>query len=212
MKLNIDNNVYEVSIIKKNIKHMYFKWSGDILVVSSPKYISDKQINEVINKNIESIKALKSRTPKTDLKENEMYYLGDKYIKCMDNKSKAHIDGNTFYYKDEKEYEKFVKKESLRIFKSELDRLKPLFPYLPEFTLKVRKMSSRWGVCNKKSMTVTLNTELLKKDVSLIDYVIVHELCHFKYMDHSKNFWNEVGKYYPYYKQARKLLKESQND
>ena len=67
-------------------------------------------------------------------------------------------------------------------------------------------MKTRWGVCNKKSMTVTLNLELITKDVHLIDYVIVHELSHFKHMDHSKLFWEEVGMHYPYYKQARKEL------
>ena len=81
-----------------------------------------------------------------------------------------------------------------------------MFDDLPKFTLRVRKMKTRWGVCNKSSMTVTLNTELITKDVNLIDYVIVHELCHFKHMDHSPAFWNEVYKYYPYYKQARKEL------
>ena len=67
-------------------------------------------------------------------------------------------------------------------------------------------MKSKWGVCNIKSMTVTLNTELITKDVHLIDYVIVHELCHFKHMNHSTFFWQEVSKYYPYYKEARREL------
>jgi len=56
-------------------------------------------------------------------------------------------------------------------------------------------------------MTVTLNSSLIHKDVTLIDYVIIHELCHFKYMDHSSAFWKEVEKYYPYYKLARERLK-----
>ena len=56
---------------------------------------------------------------------------------------------------------------------------------------------------------ITLNTELIKKDVHLIDYVIVHELSHFKHMDHSPAFWNEVAQHYPYYKEARKELNHS---
>ena len=82
-----------------------------------------------------------------------------------------------------------------------------LFEDLPKFKLRIRRMKTRWGVCNKSSMTVTLNTELIHKDVTLIDYVIIHELCHFKYMNHSESFWTEVEKYYPYYKLARKRLK-----
>ena len=82
-----------------------------------------------------------------------------------------------------------------------------MFNDLPDFKLRIRKMKTRWGVCNKSSMSVTLNTELIHKDVTLIDYVIIHELCHFKYMNHSASFWKEVEKYYPYYKLARKRLK-----
>ena len=68
-------------------------------------------------------------------------------------------------------------------------------------------MRTRWGVCNTAKMTVTLNTELLKKDIELLDYVIVHELCHFFEENHSKNFWKLVGPAYPNYKEARKKLR-----
>ena len=56
--------------------------------------------------------------------------------------------------------------------------------------------------------SVTLNSELLKYKLEALDYVIVHELCHIIHFDHSKDFWNLVGKYYPEYKKIRKYLKE----
>ena len=55
---------------------------------------------------------------------------------------------------------------------------------------------------------VTLNSELLKKDIRLIDYVVVHELSHFKEANHSDKFWHEVSLRYPNYKEARKELNE----
>ena len=58
------------------------------------------------------------------------------------------------------------------------------------------------------SKTVTLNLELIKRDISYLDYVIVHELSHFKYHNHQSDFWTLVGKYYPKYKEARKMLKD----
>ena len=69
-------------------------------------------------------------------------------------------------------------------------------------------MSTRWGVCNKKNKTITLNLELIKKDIKYLDYVIVHELCHFIHFDHSKEFWNLVSKYCPNYKQLRKEMRD----
>ena len=69
-------------------------------------------------------------------------------------------------------------------------------------------MTSRWGVCNVKSKTVTLNLELIKYDLKYLDYVIVHELSHLIYANHSKDFWNVVSKYVPNYKKIRKEMKD----
>ena len=69
-------------------------------------------------------------------------------------------------------------------------------------------MKSRWGVCNTKTKRVTLNLELIKKNISCLDYVIVHELSHLIHANHSKDFWDLVEKNYPEYKKVRKLMKE----
>lgn len=70
-------------------------------------------------------------------------------------------------------------------------------------------MTSRWGVCNLKNKNITLNLELSKYEMEALDYVIVHELSHFIYPDHSKKFWSLVAKYYPEYKDIRKRLRNS---
>ena len=54
-------------------------------------------------------------------------------------------------------------------------------------------MKTRWGVCNYGKNIVTLNTELLKKDLTLLDYVIIHELCHFYYHDHLRVYKEGSG-------------------
>ena len=81
------------------------------------------------------------------------------------------------------------------------------FSTLPDFTLKLRKMRTRWGVCNTRNNTITLNTELLKKELSLIDYVIIHEMTHFFEPNHGKHFWELVGMAIPDYKEKRKKLR-----
>ena len=95
----------------------------------------------------------------------------------------------------------------LRIYNEEIQMIKKCFATLPDFTLRTRKMSTRWGVCDTRKKIVTLNTELIKKDIDLIDYVIVHELCHFFEPNHSKNFWALVSQAFPNYKEARKRLR-----
>ena len=212
MYVNLNGKAVNVLLKRKSIKNIYFKWDKDFLVVTCNNYLSQNEIERIIKKNSDSLLKLKERTPISDLKPNEMYFLGDKYEVQYDGISKTYITGNKIISKDEKTLEKFLYAQCNIVFNSRLEQIKPLFSYLPSFKLRVRKMSTRWGVCNQKSMTVTLNFELIKKDVTLIDYVIIHELCHFKHMNHKKEFWDEVEKYYPYHKKARKMLRESQND
>ena len=69
-------------------------------------------------------------------------------------------------------------------------------------------MKTRWGVCNRKNLSITINSELIKLDIEKIDYVIIHELAHFIHFNHSINFWNIVAKYCSNYKAIRKSMKE----
>ena len=62
--------------------------------------------------------------------------------------------------------------------------------------LKFRKMRSRWGSCSSNRV-ITFNTELIKIDKRLIDFVIVHELAHLLHMNHSKQFHELVTRYTP---------------
>ena len=79
---------------------------------------------------------------------------------------------------------------------------------VPYPSLTIRKMKTRWGVCNKKLQKVTLNYNLIYMDTKYLDYVIVHELSHFIHFDHSKNFWSLVGENEPNYRQIRKEMRE----
>lgn len=72
--------------------------------------------------------------------------------------------------------------------------------------VSVRNQKTRWGSCSS-NRTISLNANLIKHRMDLIDYVIVHELCHMREMNHSPAFWNEVGKIIPNYKILRKELK-----
>jgi predicted metal-dependent hydrolase len=79
---------------------------------------------------------------------------------------------------------------------------------IPYFKLKKRNMKTRWGVCNLKSNTITLNTNLIKYDIECLDYVIIHELSHLLEFNHSDNFWKIVSKYCKNYKKIKNKLKE----
>jgi len=73
--------------------------------------------------------------------------------------------------------------------------------------IKIGDSRGRWGSCNSKAVIV-INFRVLMLPPAIIDYVLVHELCHLKEMNHSKNFWNLVGSIYPTYEKAKKAIKE----
>ncbi len=76
--------------------------------------------------------------------------------------------------------------------------------------MKVRNYKTRWGSCDKKGR-LTFNFHLIKAPHSIVDYVVVHELCHMLQPNHSKFFWNEVAKYDHLFKEHKKWLKENGN-
>ncbi len=73
--------------------------------------------------------------------------------------------------------------------------------------LKFRKMKRRWGSCNSTGV-ITLNKALFFVEDQLLDYVIVHELAHLQYMNHSKKFHAFVAHYLPKEQEYRKALQE----
>ena len=73
--------------------------------------------------------------------------------------------------------------------------------------ITVINQKTRWGSCSSKG-NLNFNCLLMLAPPEVLDYVVVHELCHRKQMNHSKAFWLEVEKVLPNYKEVRKWLKE----
>lgn len=72
--------------------------------------------------------------------------------------------------------------------------------------ITIRNQRTRWGSCSSKG-NLNFNCLLMLTTPEVIDYVVVHELCHRKEMNHSQRFWNEVAKVLPGYKEQEKWLK-----
>lgn len=104
-----------------------------------------------------------------------------------------------------KAYDKYIfniaKKEIPEIF----DKIASIVGLYPK-ELKIRNFKRAWGNCSNKKI-ISINKNICKFSKPAIEYVCLHEICHLKYMNHSKSFWYMVEKYMPDYKEIEKELK-----
>ena len=84
----------------------------------------------------------------------------------------------------------------------EYSKIMDLFPS----SISYRKNKRTWGSCNYKN-GLNFNILLMKFPIEIMEYVIIHELAHIKYKNHSKDFWNLVAIYCPNYKEIEKKFK-----
>jgi len=211
MKLEIDDKIYDVIIIKKNNKNTYIRVKEDFsIVVTTNYFVSKKQIFRILNNNISSIRKMLNRQQDKNEKSKTFFYLGKSYdIIEMTSNNDVRIIDDKIYIPNKKLFEKWYKDSIYKIFNGRFKYIFNIFEESNECpTLKIRSMKTRWGVYNRVKHNVTLNTELIKYDIEKVDYVIIHELCHIVHFDHSKNFWNLLSKYCPNYKDIRKELKK----
>ena len=205
-----EDEVVPVKIIRKNNKNIYFRFDQDSnLVVTVPLRFNEKKVFHLIEENKKSLERMWMRSKKKQDKEDEIRLLGLKYDLVIDDGYKEiTFDEGIIYASSKSVLDKYISNFIKKVFTEEINKILAIMPNIPKFTLKVRKMKSRWGVCNYVKKTVTLNSELIKYEREIIDYVIVHEFSHFTHHNHSNAFWDYVSKFYPEYKKARKELRE----
>lgn len=156
------------------------------------------------------------------------YVTGDK-IKILDNqykiivvtdaKNKAIIQDNLVYLfttdildikKKKSIIDELIKNKAAEIYDEYLDSMLELVkPYgVDKPEMKIRKMKSKWGTCNKAKNKITINSELMKVSKECLEYVILHELVHFLVSGHNKVFYNYLTILMPDWKTRKKILNE----
>ena len=210
MIYELDGKQYQVDIVRKANKNTYIRFRNNTIFVSTSFFVTNKQITKLLDQNKEFLrKNIIKNCQKLENDQNHII-LGQKYdIIIVDNIDEIDYEHKKIYLSSYSKYDSLIKKEMEKLF---LERLKynyDLFEENIKFpSLRIRKMKTRWGVCNRRDTRVTLNSELFKYGIEEIDYVIIHELSHLVVFNHSKDFWNVVVKYCPNYKKIRKKLKE----
>lgn len=179
-----------VKIIRSNRKTLAIQINPDLSVtVRAPMYAPQSDIERIliekeswIQKHIEKIREQEAKKKEIQGESVESEYLTNEEIKKLADKALQHIPKRVSYY---------AKQIGVTYGK-----------------ITIRNQKTRWGSCSGKG-NLNFNCLLMLTPPEVIDYVIVHELCHRKEMNHSGAFRAEVEKILPDYKEQVKWLKEN---
>lgn len=123
-------------------------------------------------------------------------------IAVFDSFEKNGIDKDSYA---DAQARKAIEIRTLDVINEAFDRLTRLTGLCPK-KVTVRKMTASWGRCSSNG-NISINSNVVFYPQECIDYVVIHELCHLRYMDHSEDFWGLVSQYCPEWKRIRKSMK-----
>ena len=211
MLFNYNGKDYNVIIEKKHgNKNTYIRVKKDLnIYVTTGFFTTNMFIKNLIKDNSTKLcKMIDAQEIKVK-NNNGFFYLGKQYVVIYNDNPGITFSGDKVYINHDFDIDAWYKKEAKKLYLERLDYNYSKFSRkIPYPKLRIRKMTSRWGVCNIISHTITLNLELMKRDISYLDYVIIHEMSHLIYGDHSSRFWALVEANMPNYKKYRDEMKE----
>lgn len=217
-----------VSVERKEIKTCRLKVYPDCSVkISIPavvpaewveKYLCDK--SEWIEKNINLFTQTTGYAATNEIHNGySIRIFGEDYIFSVAESKKNYVYregkrvciGTADINNQEKiksQFEKWWRKESLLFL---TQRVEEYYPIIKKYghdipTIQIKKMKTLWGSCSVNKKTVYFNQYLIKARPACIDYVVLHELIHFIYPNHSKQFYDYLSIYMPDWKERKKAL------
>lgn len=182
---------------------------GEIVVAAGP-LVTDDQVLEFLNRHRRFIQNRIGKHEERQEKYAELYDFSHVMVAGTSVPLvlglKSGIENGTVYARDRKEVPLVLKRNYEESFRN---RVKRYADYMGITFAEIRfgGGKSRWGTCNARG-NLFFSWTLFMIPLPLVDYVIVHELCHRRQMNHSVLFWKEVERYLPDYLMRRKELQK----
>ena len=228
-KVKYQNKTIAYTINKAKIKNIYITIENGEVVIKAPWYTTRNQIQEVVEskrdwimKKLEEYNVSPRKAKEYEEGEKfqilgESYYLNIYYkdinnaILNVENEKIEIILPLSYAEEDNTEQiKKMIDKMYYMIAEKEvesaMEKTRKMVGLAPE-EYKIKKIKYAWGTCSSRKV-ITINQNLMMYSRKAIEYVVLHEICHLKYMNHSKKFWEMVESYMPDYKEAEKELKK----
>ena len=221
---------YDFNIIIKRTnrkKTVSFRIKNQEVIISVPKFLSDNEIYNLVEikikwiKNKLSLEKLNNVSIKRKYENGDIFlYLGSEYSLKI---KKSHKDN--IYIKDKNliveaknvlatnNIKNNIKNWYITESKKYLTKTNSYYEIL--IGVKSNKLlfgqyKSKWGSCNSKK-TISYDWRIIMAPFEVIHYLLIHELCHIKFPNHSIYFWKYVEKYMINYKIQKKWLKNNSN-
>jgi predicted metal-dependent hydrolase len=226
MKINIEGIEKEITVIKKKRKTISIKITNEgEVIVSTPLYVSNEKIKQIIEnkKNwiASKLKLVKSEEETINENKDCISFLG---IECKINiyegcnaSTRLMFENNEFHIyvserlKDNKNesineiLKKWYRLQARNILEKRTTIYAEKLKVYPN-KIFIKDQKTRWGSCSSKG-NINYNYRIIMTPLEVIDYLVVHELCHMVHLNHSKEFWNLVGSIIPNYKDIAAWLK-----
>lgn len=225
-----EGNIIEYSIEKRKRKTIGIKVDvdGNVKVISpqnvSDKYISDLVVRKgswIINTRKKMLENLDKKVVRKIKEGSTFLYLGKEYPLNLiyDKTLKKTLvsldqEKNIFIIKTNTQDEEKIKKELEKWYRARTMEivLEKISLHAHEFKdkvteVKVKEQKRRWASCTYKN-SILFNWRCCMAPEDVVEYIVVHEMCHFDYRNHSKDFWSRVKEIMPDYKEKHEYLRK----
>ena len=181
MKMKIGE--YNVEVRRSKRKSATIKITADMqIVVFVPLYVSDNEIEKMVISKSKWIDKHMLKVQSTIDERSKLEKITFEQVKELADQAVEYIPKRVKYYAEK---ENFVYNK-----------------------ITIKNLVSRWGSCSTKG-NLNFNCLLMLTPDYVIDYIVVHGLCHLREMNHSEKFWAEVEKIMPDYQRAELWLKQN---
>lgn len=228
----IDNICIPYKLIRSKSKYVRITISGNEMKVSAPKGVAlidierilEKKSKWIMEKYLKNIELKESGNNKSIENFKSIFFKGEKIhvkitksekerIKVLLNKDgiEIFIPNDLSNLQKEEYIKEAIKKYYTEIAKKDVEKWVKYYSNIIGVTynsLRIKDQKTRWGSCSSKK-NLNFNWRLIMFPQWIMNYVIIHELCHLVHLNHSERYWNLVGSYMPNFKEAHKWLKEN---